>query len=268
MKTALIAGLILTIAATQAQAQTVTLYDGSRNTSFSTQGWSVLVPPGSETVSSGGTTLNTTASDSLRGGYSLFSQLNRTQGYTLGFNLQLLSELHRSRDRAGFSIIVLSSDRQGIELGFWANDTQSNDRIWAQNDGVTKPPRFTHAEGTAFNPAKSIVRYDLSVKGDRYGLFASRNFQAPILTGKLRNYSAEGTVYNLPNFIFLGDNTTSAKGAVRITRVDLSRSAIPFSSIATRARIASASTPAPEPVTILGSGAAIVIAGILQRKRR
>ncbi|MBD1821165.1 PEP-CTERM sorting domain-containing protein [Cyanobacteria bacterium FACHB-DQ100] len=74
--------------------------------------------------------------------------------------------------------------------------------------------------------------------------------------------------HNLPNFIFLGDNTTSANGSVRITRVDLSRSAIPFSPIAARARITSTPTAAPEPVTILGSGAAITIAGILQRKRR
>lgn len=279
MLKAVIAGFGLIIAITPAQAQT--LYDGAKNTSFSTQGW--IVPPrgtqtGTQTVSNGGTTLNTTASDSIQDGFSIFTPpgqiqrytLNRIQGYTLGFNAQLLSEAHGSNyHRAGFSIIALSSDLRGIELGFWTNDSKSNDRIWAQNDGDTKPPRFTHAEGTSFNPSRSLTRYDLSVKGDRYDLFANGNFQARILTGSLRNYSLEKTPYNIyttPNFIFFGDNTTSARASVRITRVDLSNTAIPLAGSTSRARLAA--TAVPEPMTMLGTGVAVAVAGLIQHKRK
>ena len=41
--------------------------------------------------------------------------------------LKLLSETHSTNDRAGLSLIVLSSDLRGIELGFWTNE------IWAQS---------------------------------------------------------------------------------------------------------------------------------------
>lgn len=244
------------------------LYDGSKNIPLSkTQGWSSLTPPGTETVSGGGTTLNTTGANNIRAGYSTFSPLNRTQGYTLGFNLQLLSESHASPNRAGFSIIALSSDRRGIELGFWKPN--ATDGIWAQNDGVTEPPRFTHAEGTRFDPSRAMMRYDLSVKGNQYGLFANRNL---ILTGNLRNYADEKyvgarRVYNLPNFIFFGDNTESAQGSVRIARVDLTNSALPFATSVNRsARLATATVP--EPMTIVGSGIAIALGGVFERKRR
>ncbi|MCY6493744.1 PEP-CTERM sorting domain-containing protein [Leptolyngbya sp. GGD] len=270
MRTAvgILAGLSLTLAATQVQAQTLNLYDGSRNTSFAKQGWTSVTPPGTEIVSNGGTTFNTRASNTLQGGYSIFRTLDRTKGYTLGFNLQLLSEAHQNPDRAGFSIIALSSDRRGIELGFWASDAKLSDRIWAQNDGATKPPRFTHAEGTSFNPVRA-VRYDLSVQGNYYGLFANGNFQTPILTGSLRNYSPEGVPYNLPNFVFFGDNTTSASASVRITRVDLTPRAIPFAnSTARAARLAVDVTAVPEPSTLLGSGIAIMLGGLVHRKRR
>ena len=158
---------------TSAEAATVTLYDGSLNTAPSSQGWNLIPLGGVPTVSVGGgaTTLNTTSSDGISAGYFRSnSTLNRTTGYTLSFTVQLLAEDHSNlaaqnntavdniADRAGFSVIVLSSDRRGIELGFWTNDSNTTNRIWAQNDGAVKADpnnapagtRFTHAEGTSF----------------------------------------------------------------------------------------------------------------------
>ncbi|MBE9009254.1 PEP-CTERM sorting domain-containing protein [Pseudanabaenaceae cyanobacterium LEGE 13415] len=261
LKASLIAGISLTIATLPVSAQV--LYSGSRNTSFSTQGWTSVIPAGTESIFGGGTTLNTTRANDLRAGYSIFRPLNRSQGYTLSFDLQLLAESHISLNRAGFSIIALSSDRRGIELGFWKNDPIVRDRIWAQNDGATRATRFTRGEGTPFDPSRRIVRYELSVKDNRYGLFADRTL---VLSGNLRNYSIEGTPYNLPNFVFLGDNTTSAQGSVRITRVALSNTAIPFAS--STARMASASvTSVPEPITIVGTGFAVALGRLFAKKR-
>ncbi|NJR49355.1 MAG: PEP-CTERM sorting domain-containing protein [Leptolyngbyaceae cyanobacterium CSU_1_3] len=96
------------------------------------------------------------------------------------------------------------------------------------NDGVTKPPRFTRGEANSFNPGRAMTRYELSILGDSYNLFANRNYQAPILSGKLRDYSPEGLFYSNPNALFFGDNTTSARASVKIARIDLSNTAIAF----------------------------------------
>ncbi|BAU10087.1 Na-Ca exchanger/integrin-beta4 [Leptolyngbya sp. NIES-3755] len=275
LKVGLIAGISLTIALAGAEGiatipvSAQVLYDGSRNTSFKTQGWVTKTPQGTiENIFGGGTTLNTTSSNTLQAGYSLFRPLNRTQGYTLSVDLQLLSESHASLNRAGFSIIALSSDRRGIELGFWRNDPTVRDHIWAQNDGATRATRFTRGEGTSFNPSNSLVRYELSIKDNRYGLFANRNL---VLAGNLRDYSIEGIApYTLSNVIFLGDNTTSASGSVRITRVALSNTTIPFTTPTSRStRLSAASaTSVPEPMTIVGSGFAIAMGGLFAKKRQ
>ncbi len=131
----------------------------------------------------------------VRGGWNTTGNtLDRATGYTLGFELKVNSESHASNDRSGFSVIVISSDLQGVELGFWG------DEIWAQNAG------FTHGEGSSgFNPSSAVVAYALTVQGSAYTLTANT---VPILTGSLRAY---GTApYTTPNFLFLGDNTFSA----------------------------------------------------------
>ncbi|MGV0025773.1 choice-of-anchor Y domain-containing protein [Phormidesmis priestleyi] len=223
--------LALLMSATHSNAATLTLYDGSKNTSLSNQGWMSSVPGASQTVSAGATTLNTTANNALQAGYartapSAFT-LDRTRGYTLGFNIRLLSETHNgSNDRAGFSVTALGNDKKGVELGFWTDTLKKTGSIWAQNDGATKPPRFTRGETTAFNPGKALTRYELSVLGNSYNLFANRNYQTPILTGILRDYSLEGLPYSTPNFLFFGDNTTSARASTSIARIDLTDAAI------------------------------------------
>jgi Domain of unknown function (DUF4347) len=176
-----------------------------------------------------------------------FPVLDRTKGYTFNFKVQLNSETTRTPgankdgegldDRAGFSVILLSSDKKGIELGFWS------DRIWAQEDGTTqKDPSleptssnpfrtfFTQAEGTAFNTTVA-TDYNLTIVGDTYTLSSVGG--NTILSGRLRDYSAfkpqklsvvtPPNPYNLANFVFLGDNTPQAGAAFTLERAAIVR---------------------------------------------
>jgi hypothetical protein len=138
----------------------------------------------------------------------LFPTLDRAIGFNISLDLLVSSETHSSNDRAGFSIIALASDHRGIELGFW------NNQIWAQNDS----PLFTHGEGAAFDTTNR-TSYQLDILGNSYDLFANGN---SILTGSLRDYSSFGVPYSLNNFLFLGDDTSSADADITLGRVALS----------------------------------------------
>lgn len=160
--------------------------------------------PISATFAGGKLAFDTTGG-TVRGGWSTTGgTMDRNTGYTLSFDLQIGAESHVSNDRAGFSVIALSSDLQGIELGFWGNE------VWAQNSS------FTHGEGTTgFNPSASFVSYDLTIQGSSYALKAN---DSTILTGALRTYS--GSPYDTANFIFFGDNTFSAQADVDLGAVN------------------------------------------------
>jgi len=168
------------------------------------------------------TNLNTTSSNAISAGYSNYSLpiqvnsqfpvLDRTLGYTLSFGVQIASQTNISNNRAGFSVIALSSDLQGIELGFWETE------IFAQNVG------FTHAEGntSVLGLTSALTNYDLTILNNSYSLSTNGS---EILTGSLRNYSPAGFIYNSPNFVFLGDNTTSASANVNFGNISI---AVPF----------------------------------------
>jgi hypothetical protein len=136
--------------------------------------------------------------------------LDPTLGYRFSFTAQVISETHSSNDRAGFSAIVLGQDHQGIELGFWP------DRIWAQNAG------FTHGEEISYTTTAGLVSYQILVQGSSYYLFANNT---QILTGTLRDYCpnfltcSNPVPYFVPNFTFIGDDTTSAKAKVAFSAV-------------------------------------------------
>lgn len=221
-------------------AATITLYNGALNTNPSTQGFLFSSGGGTESLGGGGVTYSSLSSDAIQGGYSRFVAQNAGTGYTIRFDLQVIAEDHSNSnaqnntavdqiaDRAGISLILINAAGTGIELGFWT------DEIWAQNDGPVKADpvsapagtRFTHGEGAAFNTT-ALTRYDLSVLGSTYALYTGGNFNAPVLSGSLRNYSPEGSPYNLPNFLFLGDNTTSARGSLRLDLMQISDTAVP-----------------------------------------
>ena len=215
--------------------QTIVLYDGARGGTPDTQGmvYSALPIPSqaTQTYSGGVTTLDTNVRQLDQAGYSvtptLALTLSRATGFTLTFTTQVVTETHSGTDRngdgiddrAGLSVILLGEDRQGIELGFWPGE------IWAQDDGAAEPPGgtlFTHAEGVTFDTTAGLVTYDLSVSTGTYTLSVGG---VTILGGDVRDYTAFSGVinpYQTPNFVFLGDDSTSAKGTIRLSFVALS----------------------------------------------
>jgi hypothetical protein len=214
---------------------TVILYDAALGGTPDTQGKLALrASPdaiATQVFAEGCTILDSMASQPDAAGYFAdprgIPALDRAAGYALRFTVQVIEEYHADSDknadgigdRAGFSVIVLSSDTKGIELGFW------KDQIWAQEQGAAEPPAgtlFTHAESAPFDTTSRVIAYTLAVQGDQYELSSDG---ATILRGRLRDYTTfEGPVnpYRTPNFIFLGDDTGSARAVIKLAYVALS----------------------------------------------
>ncbi|MEN9935242.1 MAG: hypothetical protein RLZZ387_1821 [Chloroflexota bacterium] len=205
------------------------LYDGARGTTPSRQGFTLLTVPlvgasSGQTYADGGTILDSTPVQSESAGYfasaALVPPLDRAAGYSLEVTLQLLEERHQQSDRdgdgvadrAGFSLIALSSDVRGIEVGFWP------DRVWAQADDRTgAQDLFTQAEGAALDTSR-LLTYELRVRDDAYTLLVGGE---EVLSGPLRDYRpfvAPIDPYETPNLIFLGDDTGQASARVRLLR--------------------------------------------------
>ena len=220
------ASLTLALSATAASA--LLLYDGlsSPFQTPSQQNWlyqaTAIAPVPTANATSSGTVLDTTGTNFNYAGY--FNQtpiiLDRSTGYTVSFKLRVSSESHgTNNNRAGFSVIVMSSQVEGeaqpygVELGFWLNS------IWAQSS------TFTRAETATYNTQSLAHTYHLKVSGNRYQLFVD-NDAMPILTGPLRQYTGYAPTagysnpYKTSNLIFWGDNTTSAKSKVTLMRLE------------------------------------------------
>jgi hypothetical protein len=227
--------------------KTLVLYDAAGGTIPSAPLMSFTdFPPGAAlpTYSDGATVMDTTTSgqDSYAGWISNgattsgFPILDRTAGFQINFTLQIENESHRNNNRAGFSLIVLSDDARGIELAFWENE------IWVQSDHSTGG-LFKHGEGIVFSTTTGLIDYRLIIIDDTYPLTA--NVQ-PVLTGPVRDYSTfDGfpDPYETPNFLFLGDNTTSAQTGVRLRFVSVTGTE-PVTPIV-RNTITSTSSPLP-----------------------
>lgn len=218
--------------ATQVQAAIVTLYDGTglpaaqpwlayADNAFLTGGTATQTP-----VAGG---VNLVTDDAISAGYGnyfgpalknpIFPTLDRTKGFELTFSAQVLSENHNNPDRAGFSVILLGSDLRGIELAFWENE------IWAQN-----APGFTHGAGILIDT--TVGRdYQLRIVGDDFTLLTGSSTP---LTGSVQDYSASGLPYSLPNFLFFGDDTSSARASTVLGSIVLNSdlSAVPEPSTA------------------------------------
>jgi hypothetical protein len=213
---------------------TITLYNAALGGTPDTQGkLAFRAAPGAlatQAFADGCTILDSQASQIDAAGYfadpRTLPALDRQRGYALQFAVQVVEEYHADSDkdgdgvgdRAGFSVIALSSDTKGIELGFW------EDQIWAQEQGSAEPPAgtlFTHAESAPFDTASRTVAYTLAVRDDGYELSSDGS---TVLRGQLREYTAfDGPVnpYRTPNFIFLGDDTGSARAVIRLAYVAL-----------------------------------------------
>ena len=186
-----------------------------------TQGWTYFtLPPIDATFVDGAAVLDTSASAGIRGGWTRTANppLIRAEGVRLLFTVEVVAETHTSTDRAGFSVILLDQDRRGIELGFWT------DKVWAQSD----LPLFKHAEEGTLRASGGPVPCVLTLFGDRYQLAVQRPAATDleILQGPVRDYTAftgAFDVYESPNFVFIGDDTTSASAKIRLQRVELIR---------------------------------------------
>jgi len=200
----------------------IKLYDGTVAGAPEAQAWLTYgASPLSifYTTGSGKTNLDTTGDTNIKAGWhnynislsafknSAFPVLDRTTGFVIGLDVRVISESHSSNDRAGFSLIALASDNQGIEIGFW------QDRVWAQAVG------FTHAEEASFDTTAAIRHYELTVSGATYSLMVDGS---PLLSGPLRDYSAAGAPYDRLSFVFLGDDTTSALAESEFSLVTVS----------------------------------------------
>jgi hypothetical protein len=222
----LAATLCSLLSANSVFADVIVLYDDTQGNLPADQPWLIY---GSDSIFSGGSAsqvanasgVNLTTDNAVSAGYSntipiintfknpAFPTLDRSRGFELSFELQVLNEAHVSNDRAGFSVILLADDARGIELGFW------EDEIWAQND----TPLFTKGEGVGFDTTQSEVRYDLQIIGNQYSLSANGS---QLFSSLLRDYSAfGGPPYTLGNYLFLGDNTSSASASVNLGRVTM-----------------------------------------------
>lgn len=208
------------------------LYDASQGNLPEDQGWLYLHDPlatAARTVwRDGATVLDTTAERTDKAGF--FTEdpltgplmrhprmpvLDRRAGYRVTFSVQIDGEEHVRDDRAGFSVLVIGNDLAGIELGFW------RDEVWAQADDGTPIFQDSRAETVRHHAGSGVGTFTLAVESDRYELSSGDRV---ILSGSLRNYARFGGFpYDTPNFIFLGDNTTSAGGTVRLgdIRVEL-----------------------------------------------
>ena len=195
-----------------------TLYDADLGTLPEAQGWSyaALGVGIIKTLSGNSVLLDTSSQSGNQAGWSRIAAppLDRSRGFTLLFTAQLNTEAHLNNNRAGFSVIVLGSDTNGIELAFWTNT------IFAQ-DGP--PNLFVHAEDVAFTTVGHFVDYALTMVGSNYVLRANGT---PILSGLVRDYTSfSGPInpYRSPNFMFFGDDTTSAGGSVNVSHLALVR---------------------------------------------
>ena len=207
-------------------ATPIVLYDGALGTGTpDTQGFFYLTQPpttvqATQTFTTPITILDTTPQRTDFAGYfakpGLYAPLDRVRGYQVRFTAQVVAESHVSNDRAGFSLLVTSSDKRGIELGFWENE------VWAQEGGSSQP--FTHAEGAVFTTTAGLIEYRLGVLGNSYTLAANG---VTILSGPLRDYTLAPAPplpinpYTTANLIFLGDDTSSAQVILKLEAVSV-----------------------------------------------
>jgi len=171
------------------------------------------------TVVGGVLVLDSTASAGQAGFNHLSANLDSTVGFTLSFAFRLGSESHDpAGHRSGFSIIVLDQAAQGVELSFWTNE------VWAKTPTGT----FGHSATESINVNTTVDRtYRLTFLGGQYTLTTDN---AAPLSGALRHYTyASGSpvdpfvnlIYDQTNYIFFGDNTSSAAANVALSAITL-----------------------------------------------
>lgn len=175
----------------------------------------------------------------------------QTNRFSLFFDVDLISTTENSPDRAAFSVLAVGAGNRGIELA-WDTD----DQIFAQNQNFSRGEEVTVAAGDPNT-------YELLVEENTYSL---RQAGIQILTGPLRTYTFDPSnsspplpfnPYELPGFLFLGDNTGQESGEflLRSASITAARAPVPTESV-------------PGPAGLLGVPAALGWAARLRRRRR
>ena len=214
-------------ALTAVNANTTVLYDASlgglpdsQGMSYATYGENFTASSSTQAYVNGATVLTTTAAMGDYAGYGIDSadaiMLDATNGFKMTFTVRIEEETHANNNRSGFSVILLDQNAKGIELGFY------EDTIYAREGNGSS--LFQHAEDITF-ATTSETTYELEIVGTTYTLTAPG---MPTLTGSVRDYSDNVTPlpiipdpYEEPNFIFLGDDTTSGQAIIHLKYVAL-----------------------------------------------
>ncbi len=217
---ALASTAVLCSALAAQHAGAVTLYDPGLATLPAAQAWQTLTAGAAATQGlAGGTyTLDTTGTGVALWGNSRLSPLllDTDAGFVLTFSLQLRSESHSSTNRAGYSVVLVGNDPSlALELAFWS------DHVWAQTYDAAQADRFVHGQDAAWDTTSALRSYTVAVQHQQFSLSSEGTV---LLRGALVDYSAAGLPYNVPNFVFFGDNSSrgsavSALGLVAITAV-------------------------------------------------
>lgn len=192
---------------------------------YATYGENYTASSAVQTYETGATTLDTTADMGDYAGYGVLPEnaitLDATQGFEMTFTVQVTAEAHDNEDRSGFNVILLDQNAKGIEVGFYT------DTIYARHGNGAN--LFDHAEEISFDTTNQTT-YTLEIVDSTYALTAAG---MPTLTGTVRDYSdnvvdpppfpfpTPPDPYEQPNFIFLGDNTTSGQAEIRLWEVTL-----------------------------------------------
>jgi hypothetical protein len=217
----------------------INLYDAALAALPNAQGWLSFgnSPLGSQTRIPTGVQLSTLPQLAAAAGFSnasvsallptllpnllnpAFPQLDPARGFALDFRLRILDELHTAANRAGFSAILqgLGTAPLGIELGFW------RDRV-ASLLGGDAPLQTIGAWVGGLDLSQSTA-FSLRIADQTFYLMANDRL---LLSGPVQDYSKAVVnpllpfnPYKLANFIFLGDNTTSAGAKVELGDMSL-----------------------------------------------
>lgn len=185
------------------------LYDPGLGTLPSAQGWTTNgVGPYTESVGAGHYAFETLAANATRAGSARpnNASLDTLAGFTLDFNLRVVSESHSRGDRAGFSFIVTGLDpAHSLEIAFWG------DHVWAYTG------TFAHGVDAPFDTSVAHD-YSLAVRNNAYLLTADG---AALFGDALVDYSARGAPYDQAGFLFFGDDTSSARSQVSLGAIAL-----------------------------------------------
>jgi len=221
-------GIDALLNAWQSESNEFVLYDAAWGGPPSDQGWWFLCDPldaaTSESFGELSVAMDTLPATSWKAGYFTqepltgerfrhpnLPQLDSASGFVVGISLAVEKEKHLRPDRAGLSLLILCSDGQAIELGFW------RDEIWAQGDQGRVLFQDSKQETAAVQAGEAGIRLEVRIQGGRYTVVRS---DRELLSGPLRNYSAFGAFpYTARNMIFVGDNTSSAGARFRLERV-------------------------------------------------